>query len=387
MKNKNNVLPWIQSLRGIAALMVVLVHARFNLPGETGRAIAQTFFFPGAMGVDLFFMVSGFIMILTTKESDGTVRYVVAFAIKRIARIWPLYLCVSLITLVLSPEAGWLSDWAHVKGLIRSLLLIPVNADGGLYFGMPVNVSWTLCFEVYFYAVLAVSMLFGRWRWAATMCWFAITLVWYPLHKGYFNLDPFGQPAVHWAHMANAALNPIVWDFVIGLLAGAIYMAPAWAPSARHAQWLYLAIFAAFAWIVMKAIIGAQSPHGITGYGAPLGVMFLALAFLAKSKELASPKWTLWLGDISYSLYLTHLFGFRLSSWMVARLQLADPIKGAMCNFVGSIALGIVTGAVFYNFVEQPLSRYVQKRLMATLPPKASAVVIAAEAAPQQLHP
>ncbi|AOB32014.1 hypothetical protein AKI39_16835 [Bordetella sp. H567] len=344
--------------------MIVLVHARFILPGPTGHFIADTFFFPGAMGVDLFFIVSGFIMALTTKSSDGSAAYVRTFAIKRVARIWPLYLCVSLLTLLLPPDAGWLSNWAHIKGFIRSLLLIPVNPDAGLYLGMPVNVSWTLTFEVYFYAVLAVSMFFGRWRWIAAACWFAVTLVWYPVHSGHYSLDPFGQQPIHWLNFANVAINPIVWDFIAGLLGGALYLSGARLPSTAAMQWSYLIILLSIAAILMKAVMGSPSPHGMTGFGAPLAALFLGIVLLAKTKEIGAPKWALWLGDISYSLYLTHLFGFRLSGLLVSSLHIEDATKAAMCNFFGSIAFGVVTGAIFYSMVEKPFSRFAQTKML-----------------------
>jgi peptidoglycan/LPS O-acetylase OafA/YrhL len=361
MKKNQPVLPWIQSLRGLAALLVVLVHARFSLPGATGQYIADNFLLPGASGVDLFFIVSGFIMVLTTKNCDGTAGYVRTFVIKRVARIWPLYLCVSAITLWLAPSL--LSDAAHIRGFLKSLLLLPADSDGGLYLGMPVGVSWTLCYEVYFYLVLAVSMLFGRWRWLVVGVWFLLTLVAYPLYAGNFNFSPFGQHSIHWLGLANVAVNPIVWDFLAGLVGGAIYLSNFRVVNSA-VQWVYLLLLASLTAIIIKLIIGSPSPHGMIGYGAPWAVFFVSMVLLSKAQEISVPRWSIWLGNISFSLYLTHLFGFRMAGIFISHFQIGDPTKIALCNFVANIVFGIVAGAVAYNVVEKPLSSYVQTKLL-----------------------
>ncbi|WP_207215862.1 acyltransferase family protein [Pseudolysobacter antarcticus] len=71
IKNEKN-LDWIQLLRGVAALLVVLTHARYALLGTDSFPLAQQIFLPGAMGVDLFFIISGFIMCYSTATSDGS---------------------------------------------------------------------------------------------------------------------------------------------------------------------------------------------------------------------------------------------------------------------------------------------------------------------------
>jgi exopolysaccharide production protein ExoZ len=359
------VLPWIQSLRGIAAFLVVLVHARFLLPGESGQFIAQTFLFPGALGVDLFFLVSGFIMMLTTSDCDGTPRYAAAFVAKRFARIWPLYICTSVIFGIFFTELRVFSDAHQFHRWVRSLTLLPVEPV--LYFGMPVSVAWTLCFEVYFYAVLAVSMLFGRYRWLIASAWFVATLIAYPLYTGHFDLDPFNQLPIPSNRFANVVINPIIWDFILGALAGKLYLSPIRIDNAKYLQAVYLGMLLACTGAILNAVIGAPSPHGMTGWGAFLAPLFLLLVLLSKTREIRFPKVTAWLGDISYSLYLTHLIGFRASAAILRHFTFATPTKFAVCNFFGSIALGVVTGAVAYSVIEKPLSRWAQARLMSLL--------------------
>jgi exopolysaccharide production protein ExoZ len=65
-------LDWLQSLRGVAALLVVFAHSYYFLQGTEYDALARSILLPGAMGVDIFFLISGFIMTLTTRQNDGS---------------------------------------------------------------------------------------------------------------------------------------------------------------------------------------------------------------------------------------------------------------------------------------------------------------------------
>src|ERR1041385_6447525 len=94
---QNKTLDWLQALRGIAALLVVFTHARYYLSKTPSWDMAEALFRPGAFGVDLFFLISGFIMVYTTTDADGSFGYSVRFWIKRISRIWPVYVVLAII--------------------------------------------------------------------------------------------------------------------------------------------------------------------------------------------------------------------------------------------------------------------------------------------------
>ena len=223
MSTQAQKLAWIQALRGIAAFMVVLVHSRSVLMGTvTGQAVADHVLLPMAMGVDLFFLISGFLMVLTTQDFDGTRTYTWRFTAKRIARIWPLFAIVSVIAVAVDHHGihGFLKG-SVLLPYLEGLLFIPHNpAASPLYFQMAVGVAWTLCFECYFYLVFAVCMLFGQYRYWAMAGWFAVTLIAVPPLRGGYNLGVASQPLVEWSRYANLAINPIVWEFVLGMLAG-----------------------------------------------------------------------------------------------------------------------------------------------------------------------
>jgi peptidoglycan/LPS O-acetylase OafA/YrhL len=225
MGAQNGRLAWVQALRGLAALMVLVVHSRGMLSvSPLGKEVADRVLFPTAMGVDLFFILSGFLMVWTTRDFDGTRVYMWRFLAKRFARIWPFFAVMSLLAVV---GAHGLRGFLHrdlVLPYLEGLAFVPHDpAASGIYFHMAVSVAWTLCFEWYFYMVFAASMLFRRWRYVAMAAWFVLTLLVIPLWRGNYSLHVAAQPLVEWSRYANLAINPIVWDFVAGMAAGWLY--------------------------------------------------------------------------------------------------------------------------------------------------------------------
>ncbi|TRL55010.1 acyltransferase family protein, partial [Citrobacter youngae] len=82
-------------------------------------------FAAGYFGVSLFFVISGFIMVITTKKSDGSLSYVKTFMIKRFMRIWPAYFIATIVSFMLLAGPSWFANWDNLIYLARSMLLMP----------------------------------------------------------------------------------------------------------------------------------------------------------------------------------------------------------------------------------------------------------------------
>lgn len=355
MKQDNHeILSWIQSLRGLAALAVVFVHVRYALPESWGGLKAALL--PAAMGVDLFFVLSGFIMMLTTRHCDGTPRYTASFFIKRWARIWPLYLVVCVLTVAHGPTLHTAQWVAFAQGLF----FYPVGInEAPFYFNMPVTVAWTLTYEVYFYVVFGASLLFGKWRWLALVVWFAITLIAIPYSMGSFSFgaqDP--RPALPFA-FANVATNPIVWDFIFGLVVGWIYLSPI---RFSNVQGLWLAVAFSATLTVWASVAGVATSHGPNGWGWPMFSLVLSLALLSKATPIPFPRWTVWMGGISYSLYLIHILGFQISRETVAWLGIGGNDRVLLGHFVLDPMVAIIFAWLLYRIVEQPVSNAAREK-------------------------
>lgn len=355
-------LAWIQALRGLAAFMVVMVHSRSMLMGTAaGKEVADQVLLPMAMGVDLFFIISGFLMVWTTRDFDGSRAYLWKFLARRFARIWPLLAVITPLALVVEHGFGGLFDRSLVLAYLEGLAFIPHNpAASGIYFQMAVGVAWTLCFEWYFYLVFAASMLFGRWRYAAMAAWFALTLVAIPLARGGYTLQVAAQPLVVWSRYANLVVNPIVWDFIAGMAAGWLYgsrfrMGSAWMVHVAAAVCLVLL------WMAWRPL-GMVSFFGPQGWGAPLAIVFAGIVLLAKLDAIKVPKWSVWMGGISYALYLVHVYVFQIAQNIATAIHLSHPAF-EIALFLARPAAAVLCAWAVFRYVESPLSAWVRKRL------------------------
>ncbi|GJJ01064.1 acyltransferase [Duganella rhizosphaerae] len=376
-------LDWVQLLRGIAALLVVLTHARYALLNTPDMPLADRLFVPGAMGVDLFFIISGFIMHYSTTNFDGSAGYVARFAIKRFARVWPMYAAITLLSVfVLNGGIDYFHVAANRLKFWHSLGMIPFNPRYVPYFSLTLLPGWTLEFEMYFYLVFAVSMLFRRLRWFVLGSWVLLTVILMPLGQRGFEMDVTRDLGYQIGYM-SIVTSPFVLEFAAGVLIGWLYQQD-WARfRSAYVAWHVVGVSVAAAlWFSYSFLF---SFHGPGKWGLPLMVMVLALALASKTVHLRVPALFLWLGSISYSLYLTHL----LSQGLVTRLLITSG-HGAWAQtwsyiFI-STAVALAFASLSHHYLEQRLSDRVRDGLLKLLPkrpaapPRAAAEVLARRA-------
>lgn len=299
-------LDWIQALRGIAALLVVVTHARRYLLDTEWRPFVEHYIMPAAQGVDLFFLVSGFIMVYTTRSADGSLRYASGFLIKRFARVWPVYVVAVLLWLAF--QAATAQPIAPLANILKSLCFLPVSTHQPPYLGLPYAIGWTLNYEFYFYVIFGLSILFGSARWIAFSAWLGLTLLLAPwLAAGYVSLQ-VGNDYHFGTALANQITNPMVWEFAGGVLIGLLYRSKLSIPRSRLSDALVVACIA-----LVVAVSWRTSPdwiHGPIRWGAPLMLMFAVMALTYKNAEPRVPRFLVWLGGLSYSLYLLHYIVF-----------------------------------------------------------------------------
>jgi len=344
-------LAWIQALRGIAVILVVLTHARYFFLDTPAFPLADQLLLPGAMGVDLFFVISGFIMVYTTRRVAGTPHDALDFLLRRFARIWPLYALATFAWLTVDHRGlGWLSNWPPFRNLLLSLSFQPVNLENPLYFSASLPLGWTLNFEMYFYLVFGLCLLLGRWRWPMLAAWILVTVIVIPATKRGLTLDVMTNFRFSLAYL-NLVTNPIILEFLAGVAIGWLYLQDWFAlrsqAVARHLVFLALCLAAWAAWSRFAIF------HGPTQWGAVAALMVLALALASKTVELAPPGVLVWLGTISFSLYLTHT----TTQLLVTRtVQAMGGDTQSWSHVLLSTALAISVAAAVYHYLEQRLS-------------------------------
>ena len=304
IKNLNKI-EFIQAFRGIAALLVVLYHgARFVNSQYPG--VGDILFEPaGPMGVVLFFIISGFIMVHTTLRMEGNPSEAIMFFIKRFSRIWPVYAVATLIyVLIRFGVTDFLQTEDAIVKLVKSLLFLPLGGDIGPHFGDPVlNVGWTLNYEIYFYIVFGLSMLFARWRWWALAAWLVATLLLLPwVASGNATLDTVTDYGFA-NNYVQLMTSPIIWQFFAGVVIGLIYHSRL---ALSDGLVFKLLIFSSASLVVWQYMSGLLVGHGILNWGLSLIPFVLVLVLYSKNHSIAVPAILIYLGDISFSLYIWH---------------------------------------------------------------------------------
>ena len=377
-------LEFIQALRGVAAAVVVLWHgSRFLAPYGTG---ASWWFQPGgAMGVTLFFLISGFIMVHTTHGSDGSWRAFWNFVVKRVTRIWPVWVIALTSYIVLLPDRlPGLDQPGSLRWLLGSLALVPVPGRGP---GGPPTlecpalcVGWTLDYEVYFYAFFAVSLLFARWRWWAFFAWLIATLVMLPLFTGATLLpnlarwSPFTQLGFSALYL-QLITNPIILLFAIGAMIGLLYKATR--VTIRDSRLAGLLLALAFGVATVQWVTHFRIGFGVFECGLSLIPLVLVLCVASKGRRMPTPRWLVWLGNVSFSLYLFHPLvqeGFSLQNF---RLPIA--LRDGVPAFSITTGLAVAVAAISYRLLERGLCIWLQDKLLwwrrAPVPSVASGVL------------
>ena len=257
------------------------------------------------MGVVLFFIISGFIMVHTTLRMQGKPSETIIFFIKRFVRIWPVYAIATLFYIfVLFGVFGFFQTEGAIVKLAKSLFFWPLGSGTGPHFGDPLlNVGWTLNYEIYFYMVFGMSMLLGRWRWWTLTAWLAATLFLLPwVLRGGFTLNTEMNYGFENDYL-QLMTSPIIWQFFSGVIIGLIY----------HSRFhindglvVKLLLFCTISFVVWQYVSGFSVGHGILDWGLSLIPFILVLVLYSKNHYISVPAVLVYLGDISFSLYIWH---------------------------------------------------------------------------------
>lgn len=346
----------VQYLRGMAALMVVYFHIAYQWSRASGHPIG----FPaslGSAGVDVFFVISGLIMWITTA---GGRMGPSEFMAKRITRIVPIYwLLTLLLTAVAVARPDLLSttrfDPAH---LIASLVFVPWQhpnyaVDNPMASFAPVIIpGWTLNYEMAFYLLFSLFLLVPmRQRFLSVTS--ALILV---VLAGYV-LEPGGRLKLY--------SDPIILEFCFGIIIGRIYTS-----AFVVAPVVSIALLAGGLAALLLMGVGADVPR-ILGWGVPAAMIVSGAVLWEKYRGVRELVPLRILGDASYSLYLTHVFTLTAATkvWM---FTIGRAYPGAVAGAFGSVngimfavfsfAAAITAGVAFYKWVEAPIIGYFRKK-------------------------
>lgn len=350
-------LPHIQLLRAFAALSVAMLHAQHDagaLAARSGRAFASLERFPWAAGVDVFFVISGFIMVHASRGLFGGSEARAIFLRRRIARIVPLYWAVTTLYLavaVIAPQllnSELLAPWP----ILASYLFIPFERPDGLV--QPLySLGWTLNYEMFFYGLFALTLAWPRRR--AVLACFCILLGLVAVGR----LVRLPEPLAFWT-------APIMLEFAFGLGLG-LMRAEGMSLSRPVRYGLAACGLVLFAWNPVTPDAAAVLPRAV-GWGIPAAFLVAAAALGEERREerLDAPGWMTRfgaeVGDASYALYLIHPFAIRAGSELVVRTGMAQAI--GPWSYVGLVLGGAVLASLLvHRWFERPVTNWARRWL------------------------
>jgi exopolysaccharide production protein ExoZ len=343
----------LQALRGLAALGVVLFHL---LPFETkylpGGSIVPAGFSAGRAGVDLFFVLSGFLAVWTTRGPAGA-GAAQRFLLRRVTRIYPTYwfYCVPLVLAAIAAPAGQRPD------VVASLALIPNVAPPLLL------VAWTLEFEIYFYLVFALlvcARLSPRERVLALVAWGAVVAV------AHWILAPTRMQA-----LLDAVLSPLVFEFLAGCAAA--YLCAAGIPRARTAVAGVLGCAVLVVGLIWSETLFALPWLRVAVFGTGAALLLIGCFGADAVIRRTLPGVIVRIGDASYSLYLSHLFTIGVVGHGLSRLPasglLATSAFHALALCIAVLA-ALLVAELSYRWIEIPLLRLSRHLIRPPAPPR-----------------
>ncbi|MDP3738063.1 MAG: acyltransferase [Hyphomonadaceae bacterium] len=339
----------IQVLRAVAALAVVLHHTQFWL---SSIYYTPLFALVGRSGVDLFFLISGFIMVHTTR--DG-MRSAPQFWTDRAIRVVPLYwLGTTLVLLlVLAGMTPLGVPGANTVDVVTSYLFIPdLDANGE---ARPIlDVGWTLNYEMYFYLLFGLTLFIRPQARALLLLTAAFAAVWL-----FVKLTP-GLPFVV-SHYGSA----LTFEFLIGGAIALWYQRPAGETAVKRPL-LGAALVAAGLVAVLLAgwkfavIVNDNPELRVAAFGGPAILVLVGALLLERAGVRAKSGLLLLLGAASYSIYLVH--PIVLPSVMSL---FADTFPGStrvhkLAAMVVSFGLASSAGVAVYLWIERPMTAWLR---------------------------
>jgi exopolysaccharide production protein ExoZ len=329
----------IQVLRAFAAVAVVIFHTGFAFP------FLRPF---GSFGVDVFFVISGYIMarILET-NSDFFFR-------RRVIRIVPPYWLFTLFLFFISLRLPQLMGSTRASGieLVKSLLFIPFTKGSGLIQPL-LFIGWSLNYEMYFYLALTIGLLISR----RNAVWIGSAVVLVTL----LACTPFAKSNV----LARFYSNEVVLEFLLGIASYYICRAVSDATARRiRIPALVICLGSALLLIALQGILPDLPPAFRMRFlflGVPALLLVTSASLLSQGRWDTKLTWLVLIGDASYILYLIHPYcEYSLDRILGPRLHWLR--SNTATGMVAGVSVSIGLAVLIHLYCERPTVKFLNRR-------------------------
>jgi len=327
----------IQILRAFAAMGVVLAHLTASYAMVFNAKGIGLDFFLGNAGVDLFFVISGFIMVYASESLFGKPGASRTFMLRRTIRIVPLYWMATTYALWIYMDGKWSNPLPALKNLIGSYFFLPFPMPSG---GPILIVGWTLNYEMFFYLVFALALAVALSR-ARAVVLATVKLI---------GLVLVGQ---WWGHRLSpfwrSFTNPLMLEFIMGMWIALAYRARI----TISPLVALLLLVAGLSIVALSTSSGSQDVHRAMTWGFGFAmVVAIVLSRTRTNSVIWAP--VILLGEASYAIYLIHWFVLMSPPrWLVASLP---PVEHTLAYSVSIVFLTLGIGVAVHFLVERPVT-------------------------------
>jgi exopolysaccharide production protein ExoZ len=322
----------LEAMRGLAALWVVMHHANLRTTAFIGPVPGSEAVASGFLGVDFFFVLSGFIIAYSSARLRAAGKGLSAYFSARLIRIYVPYLPIGIGLYLLYLMLPGMSASERAPGLITSFTLLPTNSPPAL------SVAWTLVHEMIFYCVYALYFFNARLLTAVLVAWSCAILATHfialemPMAMAYF-------------------LSPLNLCFLLGICAYKVKDTP-------------LSVNMVDTLIAAGVLLVASVAANVVPYRAIAAIGFVLLVIAASSehlKHLEIPKVFMLLGASSYAIYLVHnpLISIALR---VVRMMLPQINPWAALWLAAAVAT--LAGVAYWALYEKKALKLVRSHLL-----------------------
>jgi exopolysaccharide production protein ExoZ len=347
VKSVSPKLGWVELGRGLAALVVVAFHASIMMrePQYSGQVFLPEWFSLGFLGVDFFFVLSGFIILYVHLSDVGRPDRLARYAWRRVTRIFPTYWIIFAAALLINiamqstkapVSAGWLAE---------QVTLVPG-------FEPWVGPAWTLRFELLFYALFSTFLIGKRLGFAVLGVWLILIL---QSTAGAPDYSVLERQLNFW----YIVVNPLNLNFFMGM---ALAFALKKGKGVNALTLFFASVGALFLWSGFQHGFDWFAPVRFLGVGSISAALLGGLIYCDR-KGWSLPRAMTWLGSISYSLYLCHVIVMGLFLATLSHTGLYRSVPEPVI-FAGQIGIAIAAAAVIYHFCEKPILAWAQRKVI-----------------------
>lgn len=338
----------IQIGRALAAIAIALQHTireadrylpRFTDSGVGFASDASSWVELLGSGVDVFFVISGVVMVMSTWHGHGSIG---GFLYRRLTRIYPLYWVLTFSFMVVLVVAPGLFSQMRLEPVhaMCSILLIPCTGPTGE--AIPyIYAGWTLTYELVFYGLFALSLLVSARKTRLFVC-IGLVLAYHSLY--YTPLREI--PALE--HSAS----PIMLEFIFGVLLGYAYFQITfnrkWALPLLATGCILLLLSHTGSWVDLPRFVRWGIP-------AMLIVAGLLCANKPGARHGAVYRMLVYLGAASYAIYLFHFFSLKLFFVLAGKLGVLTLLPPAISLLIAML-ITIIASTIVHEICEKPLT-------------------------------